>query len=95
VGGVATFQKGQGEPRRVYFVSAIVISSIIFGLGHLPVAIALGSKLTTAIVLYVVMANSSFGLIAGYLYWRKGLEAAILGHMLTHVVIVSAIYLWV
>ena len=88
------FQKGQGEPRRVYFVSAIVISSILFGLGHLPVAIALGSKLTTAIVLYVVMANSSFGLIAGYLYWRKGLEAAILAHMLTHVLIVSGIYLW-
>lgn len=87
------FQKGKGEPKRVFFVSAIVISSIIFGLGHLPIAAALASGLTAAVVLYVVTANSAFGLIAGYLYWRKGLEAAILAHMLAHVVIVSAIHL--
>jgi len=85
------FQKRRGQPRGVYFVSAIVISSVIFGIGHLPLVVALGSNLTRAIVLYVVTANSVFGLIAGYLYWRKGLEAAIVAHMLTHVVLVSAI----
>jgi Type II CAAX prenyl endopeptidase Rce1-like len=86
------FQKGQGQPRGVYFVSAIVISSLIFGLGHLPLVVALGSNFTAAIVLYIVSANSVFGLIAGYLYWRKGLEAAIVAHMMAHVVIVSASY---
>src|SRR6266850_7024225 len=86
------FQKRQGQPRGVYFVSAIVISSVIFGLGHLPLVVALGSNFTAAIVLYVVSANAAFGLIAGYLYWRKGLEAAIVAHMLAHVVIVSASY---
>jgi hypothetical protein len=86
------FQKRQGQPRSVYFVSAIVISSVIFGLGHLPLVVALGSNFTAAIVLYVVSANAVFGLIAGYLYWRKGLEAAIVAHMLAHVVIVSASY---
>jgi CAAX prenyl protease-like protein len=86
------FQKRQGQPRGAYYVSAIVISSIIFGLGHLPLAVALGTNLTAAIVLYIVSANSVFGLMAGYLYWRKGLEAAIVAHMLAHVVIVSASY---
>jgi hypothetical protein len=62
-----------------------------FWFSHLPAG--LGSSLTAAVVLYVVTANSAFGLIAGYLYWRKGLEAAILAHMLAHVVIVSAIHL--
>jgi len=87
------FQKRQGQPRNVYFVGAIVISSVIFGLGHLPLVVALGADFTAAIVLYVVSANSVFGLIAGYLYWRRGLEAAIVAHMMAHVVIVSASYL--
>jgi membrane protease YdiL (CAAX protease family) len=33
-----------------------------------------------------------FGVIAGYLYWKKGLEAAIIAHMMAHVVMVMAIY---
>jgi membrane protease YdiL (CAAX protease family) len=45
-----------------------------------------------AIVSYVVVANSVFGLIAGYLYWKKGLEAAVIAHMLTHVILITAIY---
>jgi hypothetical protein len=85
-------QRGQGRPRASCFVSAIVISSILFGMGHLPIASALGIELTSSIVFYVVTANSVFGLIAGYLYWKKGLEAAIIAHMLAHVVIVTAIY---
>ena len=86
------FQKGQGKPRATCFVSAIIISSIIFGLGHLPVASALAVDFTLAIVSYIVVANSMFGLIAGYLYWKKGLEAAIMAHMLTHVILITAIY---
>lgn len=86
-------QRGQRRPRAICFVSAIVISSIVFGLGHLPIASALGVQLTSSIVFYVVIANSVFGLIAGSLYWKKGLEAAIIAHMLAHVVIVTAIYL--
>lgn len=85
-------QRARGEPRAVYLVSAILVSSIIFGLGHLPIAVALGSRITLAIFLYVVIANAIFGLIAGYLYWREGLEAAILAHMLVHVGIVTASY---
>ena len=86
------FQKGQGKPRVSFFVIAIIISSVVFGLGHLPLASALGVDFTVAIVSYVVVANSVFGLIAGYLYWKKGLEAAIIAHMLTHVILITAIY---
>jgi len=85
-------QKGRGEPRVIFFAIAIIISSVAFGLGHLPLASALGVDFTVAIVSYVVAANSVFGLIAGYLYWKKGLEAAIIAHMLTHVILITAIY---
>lgn len=43
-------------------------------------------------IAYVIVANSIFGLIAGYLYWQKGLEAAIIAHMSAHLVIVTAMY---
>ena len=87
------FQRGRSTPRAINFVSAIVISSIVFGIGHLPLVSALEVDFTLPIAAFVVLANSLFGLIAGYLYWQKGLEAAIIAHMSTHIVIVTAIHL--
>jgi membrane protease YdiL (CAAX protease family) len=86
-------QKRKGKPRAFWFVSAIIISSVVFGLGHLPLVRALGVNFTVAIIGYIVVANSLFGFIAGYLYWKRGLEAAIIAHMLAHVVIITAMYL--
>ncbi len=85
-------QRGQGKPRAFCFVSAIIVSSAVFGLGHLPLVFALGVKFSLSVDSYIVIANSVFGLIAGYLYWKKGLEAAIVAHMFAHVVIVTAVY---
>ena len=85
-------QRGRGQPRTLYLASAIVISSVVFGLGHLPIAFALSSEVTSLLVFYVVGANAVFGLIAGHLYWKKGLEAAIIAHMMAHVVIVTVSY---
>lgn len=87
------FQRGKGTPRAVWFVAAIVGSAIAFGCGHLPLAKMLAGGLTAPIVIYVVTANSIFGIVAGFLYWKKGLEAAIIAHMFAHVVLISAIYL--
>ena len=86
------FQRRRPQPGAVCFIGAIVISSIVFGVGHLPLAGAIGGPLTLPVIAYVVTGNSVFGLIAGYLFWRKGLEAAITAHMLAHVGIVSASY---
>lgn len=87
------FQQGRGIPRTIYVVSAIVISSVVFGIGHLPLVSALQVSFTLPIVAFIVLANSVFGLIAGFLYWRRGLEAAIIAHISTHIVIVIAIHL--
>lgn len=87
------FQKGRGKPGTKYFVGAILLSSIVFGIGHLPVVSALGVNFTFSIVAFVILGNAMFGLIAGFLYWLKGLEAAIIAHMAAHLVIVTAIYL--
>jgi hypothetical protein len=86
-------QRDRSAPREMVVVAAILISAILFGLGHLPVASALAGGLTVPVVAYVVVANSLFGIVAGFLYWRRGLEAAMLAHMGVHVVLITAIYL--
>jgi hypothetical protein len=86
------FQKGRGKPKSAYVVATILISSIVFGIGHLPIAFMLFPQPTTALIAFVVVANSLFGLIAGYLYWKKGLESAMIAHVLTHVVMFAASY---
>ncbi|MCA1603629.1 MAG: amino acid permease [Acidobacteria bacterium] len=77
-------QKGQDKPQRVYFIGAIIASSVIFGLGHLPFVFALVPDASVALILYVIAGNSIFGLVVGYLYWKKGLESAMIAHMLSH-----------
>ena len=86
------FQKGEDRPKPAVFVSAILVSSLVFGIGHLPVAFMLFPEPTLALTLFVIVANSAFGLIAGYLYWKKGLESAILAHALAHVIMFMASY---
>src|SRR4029450_2603990 len=66
------FQKGRGSPRPAIFIVAILISSLVFAAGHLPIAYMLFPDRTPALTAFVIVGNSTFGLVAGYLYWKKG-----------------------
>jgi membrane protease YdiL (CAAX protease family) len=84
-------QKGQNHPTRTYFVGAILLSSLIFGAGHLPAAyVLLPDFFGGALVLFVILANSAFGVVAGYLYWKRGLESAMIAHIFCHLVLAFA-----
>lgn len=80
------FQNRAGAPRVVWIVFAIGTSALIFGLGHLPAATALIGQLTRDVALFLVGANLLFGLLFGALFWRFGLEAAMLAHGTAHAV---------
>ena len=86
------FQKERSKPGAICFILAILVSALVFGLGHLPVAFILLGELTAAVVLFVIVANSAFGIVAGYLYWKFGLESAMIAHLLGHVVLALASY---
>ena len=68
--------------------AGILISSLIFALLHLPLIFALLENPSAAVIWYVILANTLGGMVFGWLYWRKGLEMAMLAHILTHVVLV-------
>lgn len=38
------------------------------------------------VVAFVIGANTAFGLLFGYLFWRYGLESAMIAHASVHVV---------
>ena len=82
------FQSGKGNVRSSHYVIAIVLAAFIFGLGHLPTAYALSSVVTTPLIGYIIIGNMSFGLIAGLLYWKYGLECAISSHMVAHITMI-------
>jgi len=81
-------QKADSEIRSYNYVIAIILSALIFGLGHLPVAFALSPEVTAPLVAYIILGNAAFGFIAGYLYWKRGLECAIAAHMIAHVTMI-------
>jgi len=59
--------------------AAILIAAVLFGLGHLP-ATAQILPLTPVVVARAVALNGLVGVAAGWLYWRHGLESAMLAH---------------
>jgi hypothetical protein len=67
--------------------SANVLAAIIFGLAHLPSSIMAGIPITPLLVFAVLTLNGIASLTFGYLYWKRGLEAAVIAHFFTDVVL--------
>lgn len=81
-----------GLPRTAYVVVGIALSALLFGLGHLPAVSAMGCELSASVVFYVLIGNTLPGILFGVLYWRWGLEAAMLAHALAHAGSTAALY---
>jgi membrane protease YdiL (CAAX protease family) len=77
-------QRRNGPPRTAYVVGGVVVAALLFGLGHLPAVVAMGAELNPTVVAHILVGNTLPGILFGVLYWRWGLEAAILAHALAH-----------
>ena len=77
-------QRRNGPPRTAYVAGGVVVAALLFGLGHLPAVVAMGAELNPAVVAHILVGNTLPGILFGVLYWRWGLEAAILAHALAH-----------
>lgn len=67
-------------PAAVYYI-AMFLAAILFGLGHLPATSQLFGALTPLLITRALLLNGILGIWFGYLYFRKGLEYAIVAHM--------------
>ena len=82
------FQKGEGKLKPIFYWLGIIGAAVIFGIGHLPILFTLISQPSIFLIALVVALNMIVGVIAGWLYWRKGLEAAIFAHISYHIVLI-------
>lgn len=65
---------------------AIIGAALIFAAGHLP-AVAVIAPLTPAMLTRTLVLNAGAGIAFGWLYWRRGLEAAMVAHFAADIVL--------
>lgn len=70
--------------------TGIAAAALLFAVGHLPIVFTLSGSPSAGLVLYILLGNSVAGLAFGWLYWKKGLEAAMIGHVFAHVAMLFA-----
>lgn len=69
------------------FVLAIALAALLFGVGHLPAAHAAGLLGTPLLVARIVLLNAVVGIVTGGLFWKYGLEHAMLAHFCADLVL--------
>lgn len=81
---LSRFCDGQARPWVMF--AAIALAALAFGAGHLPMAAQL-APLMFGVVARVVAYNALVGLACGWLYWKRGLEHAMLAHFCADLVL--------
>jgi hypothetical protein len=75
-----------GSPSPAVVWVAIVVSGVLFGLGHAPGYLAAGCQRSPMFFAAMISLNLWASLIFGWLYWQHGLLAAMMAHTLFHLV---------
>lgn len=75
-----------GKPTKIGIWLSIILAAIIFGIGHLP-AVAGITALTPILIIRTIVLNSVGGIIFGWLYWKNGLESAMIAHFSADIVL--------
>lgn len=75
-----------GRPTLTVLWIANILAAVLFGLGHLPATATL-FPITPLVVLRAIALNGVIGVAAGYLYFKHGLEAAMLSHFTADIVL--------
>jgi len=71
-------------PNGVY-TAAIILSALLFAVGHLPANAVIFGTLTPIVILRCIVLNGIGGIVFGIYYRKYGLHYSILSHMLFHV----------
>ncbi len=81
----------EGRSTKAVFWIANLLSAIVFGLSHLPLASNLGLSAIPYANLFLVCVNAACGMVFGWLYRSCGLESAMVGHfsedLILHVIL--------
>lgn len=78
----------QNQPTKTGIIVSIFLAAIIFGLGHLPLTASL-TTLNPLIISRAVVLNGVGGIVFGWLFWKKGLESAMIAHFTTDIFLLT------
>jgi len=82
--GSLIWKEEDGRPSGKVFWIAIALSGVAFGWAHIDDMIgSFGGHAGSQAMALRMLWTSLFGFVAGWLYWRFGLESAMLWHFLT------------
>jgi membrane protease YdiL (CAAX protease family) len=76
----------EGKPTSGVIWIANILAAVLFGLGHLPTVATL-VPLTPLVIARTVVLNGLLGILLGWLYWKRGLEAAMISHFSADIVL--------
>lgn len=68
--------------------TGILLAALLFALGHFPVAYMAVEQPSAFLLTYILLGNAVGGIVFGWVYWRRGLEAAMIAHIFAHVMMV-------
>jgi uncharacterized protein (DUF697 family) len=68
-----------GEPRQAGYWFAIIIAAILFGASHLPTVLYY-IGFSAIPIFRIIFLNSLGGIVFGWLYWKYGIEYAMISH---------------
>jgi len=76
----------EGYSSKFTIISAIIISSVLFAFGHLPV-VANTMNLTPLLFIRTLTLNILPGLVFGFLYYKNGLFSAVISHFSADIIL--------
>jgi len=71
----------------------IVLSAAVFALAHFPAVWRVLPQPSALLLTYIFLGNTVGGLFFGWLYWKRGLEAACIAHMSAHLAMLGIAWL--
>lgn len=78
------FQRRSEAPKNIIIWSGIVLNQLLFAAGHIFALTKIGVPDVFLSVVIIFLVSSPWG----WLFWKKGIEAAFIAHMCFHIVII-------
>ena len=78
--------KGKIIENNLIVWTSIIVAALLFGIGHLPITSEL-MTITPLIIFRALLLNGIGGVVFGWLYWKKGLESAMIAHFSADIIL--------
>jgi hypothetical protein len=88
--GSLVSKDSDGRPTRAVFWVAIVICALLFGGSHVESRLAIPG-ITVSDLVIIMVVNTLLGIVLGWLFWKLGLECAMLAHFMIDAVVSAAV----